>query len=118
MMLVDLSLRMKKFKAWSEGSKDVETLFCPGLPGAGKTTLASIVINKLRKAQEKQNSAVTFLYFSYNLQAEQTPIHMLRTLLWQLIDTLPSIPSEVTEFYCANQFPSQHKTFKILSGVI
>ncbi|KOC11667.1 hypothetical protein AFLA70_26g004691 [Aspergillus flavus AF70] len=108
----------EKFKAWSEGSKDVETLFCPGLPGAGKTTLASIVINKLRKAQEKQNSAVTFLYFSYNLQAEQTPIHMLRTLLWQLIDTLPSIPSEVTEFYCANQFPSQHKTFKILSGVI
>ncbi|KAK6814755.1 hypothetical protein RU639_009765 [Aspergillus parasiticus] len=107
-----------KFKAWSEGSKDVETLFCPGLPGSGKTTLASIVINKLRKAQEKQNSVVAFLYFNYNLQAEQTLIHVLRTILRQLIDTLPSIPSEVTELYCANQFPSLRETFMILSGVL
>ncbi|KAE8341670.1 hypothetical protein BDV24DRAFT_163215 [Aspergillus arachidicola] len=88
----------ENFKAWPEGSKDGGTLFCPGLPGAENTTLASI--------------------FNYNLQAEQTLTHMLRTLLRQLIDTLPSIPSEVTEFYCANQFPSLHETFMILSGAI
>src|ERR1700686_5109446 len=34
-----------KFQAWVENKK--QTLFCPGIPGAGKTILTSIVVDQL-----------------------------------------------------------------------
>ena len=36
-------LRDTKFQAWDQ-SKDA-TLFCPGIPGAGKTIMAALVVN-------------------------------------------------------------------------
>jgi hypothetical protein len=39
-------LKPPQFIEWLEGKK--KTLFCPGIPGAGKTMIASIVVDHLR----------------------------------------------------------------------
>jgi hypothetical protein len=46
-----------EFLGWTETSK--QTLFCPGLPGAGKTILTSIVIEELTLARKKQAVSVS-----------------------------------------------------------
>lgn len=38
-------LESPQFRSWLQGNADV--LWCPGLPGAGKTILASIVVDRL-----------------------------------------------------------------------
>jgi hypothetical protein len=38
-------LNSDEFQAWLNKSK--QTLFCPGIPGAGKTMITSIVVNYL-----------------------------------------------------------------------
>ena len=106
------------FKAWSRGSNDVKILFCPGLPGAGKTSMASIAIHRLLKMREEQRSAVAFLYFNYNLRPEQTLMHMHRTILRQLVETFPSIPDEIAQHHRANRDPSLLEIFDMLSSVI
>ncbi|KAL4804549.1 ankyrin repeat-containing domain protein [Aspergillus unguis] len=106
------------FTAWAQASEDVTTLFCPGLPGAGKTSVASMAIERLQKAREEQRSAVAFLYFNYNLQSEQTVIHMYRIMLRQLVENLPSLPHEVTQLHRAGRVPSLLEMSDILSRVI
>jgi len=108
----------ERFKSWSQGSKVLKMLFCPGLPGAGKTSIASIVIDILHKTRKKQRSGVAFFYLSYNLRSQQTPMHMLRAILRQLVETLPSIPHEIAELHYADGEPSLHKIFDILAMVI
>jgi hypothetical protein len=106
------------FKAWSRGSNDVKMLFCPGLPGAGKTSMASIAIHRLLKMRQEQRSAVAFLYFNYNLRPEQTLMYMHRTILRQLVETFPSIPDEVAQLHRADRDPSLLEIFDMLSRVI
>lgn len=108
----------ESFRAWSGGSEDVEVLFCPGLPGAGKTSTASIVIDKLRKSQGEKRLAVAFLYLNYSLRSDQTLIRILRSLLRQLVEGLPAIPNEITEFHYANRDPSLHELIQVLSSVV
>ncbi|KAH6973714.1 hypothetical protein BKA56DRAFT_676379 [Ilyonectria sp. MPI-CAGE-AT-0026] len=43
-----------EFTTWAETAQ--QTLFCPGIPGAGKTILTSIVINELTTRFENQES--------------------------------------------------------------
>ena len=38
-------LNSKEFRTWLDGTE--QTLFCPGIPGAGKTIITSLVINEL-----------------------------------------------------------------------
>src|SRR5579871_1078626 len=40
-------LNSKQFQTWLDTSKQI--LFCPGIPGAGKTILTSVVIDNLCK---------------------------------------------------------------------
>ena len=41
-------LKTTAFTKWVEGKQSPNTLFCPGIPGAGKTMIVSIVINHLK----------------------------------------------------------------------
>jgi len=86
-----------KFQAWDLW-KD-ETLFCPGVPGAGKTIMAALVINHLLRSQQLPNEPITFIYCNYKRQSEQSAKHMLASLFRQIIDIQPGIPKLVQDFY-------------------
>jgi Cdc6-like AAA superfamily ATPase len=62
-----------------------KVLFCPGIPGAGKTVMSSIVIDFLNTKFEKDSDVkVAFLFCSYRSQHAQKSDDLLSSILRQL----------------------------------
>ncbi|GIJ82127.1 hypothetical protein Asppvi_000630 [Aspergillus pseudoviridinutans] len=98
-------LNSMEFQKWLETSQ--ETLFCPGIPGAGKTILTSIVIDHLtRRISEDRTLGVAYVYCNFQQKDEQTVDRLLSSLLKQLSERLPTIPGEVSDLY------KQHKKYR------
>ncbi|KAF4438156.1 ankyrin repeat protein [Fusarium austroafricanum] len=96
-------LESKGYQAWLKTSK--QTLFCPGIPGAGKTILTSIIINDLHKRYEDEVCiGVAYLYCSFQRRDEQTADDLLAGLLKQLSQESPSLPYSIKALY------DQHKS--------
>jgi Cdc6-like AAA superfamily ATPase len=76
-------LNSAEFNAWIE--TDRQTLFCPGIPGAGKTILTSVVVEELFKRFENDgNIGIAYLYCNYRQQHNQNLEDLLASLLKQL----------------------------------
>ena len=99
------------------------TLFCPGIPGAGKTFLTSIVINDLLgRFDEDPDVGVAYMYCNYKRRTEQTIENLLATLLKQLIQKKPSLYTEVRGLYLKHRQkgtrPSLDELRTTLNGMI
>ncbi|KAI3534099.1 ankyrin repeat protein [Colletotrichum filicis] len=91
-------LESPEFEAWVLG--DRRTLFCPGMPGAGKTMLSSIVIEHLkRRFEENSTVGVSFMFCNFRRHDEQTPRNLLASVLKQLYCTTPEECEEVENTY-------------------
>ncbi|KAL6689610.1 hypothetical protein J3F84DRAFT_407306 [Trichoderma pleuroticola] len=91
-------LKSDEFQAWFEKKKQM--LFCPGMPGAGKTILTSVVVDYLQsKPQEDPKIGIAYFFFDYKRQDEQTIDEVLSSFLKQLAASLPSLPEAVRELY-------------------
>lgn len=78
-------LAATQFREWV--SQSGKTLFCPGIPGAGKTVITAIVVDELQSIfQTRPNVAVAYVYCNYRRQFQQKPVHLLASLLRQLKD--------------------------------
>ncbi|KAI1113474.1 hypothetical protein F5Y14DRAFT_441857 [Nemania sp. NC0429] len=89
-------LESKEYQNWIKEPK--ETLLCPGIPGAGKTVLASIIVNDLETMFSHDPAiAVCYVYCNYKRQDEQTVEHLLSSLLKQLAQSQPSLPHSLKE---------------------
>jgi hypothetical protein len=75
-------LESLEFGKWLQGSN--KTLFCPGIPGAGKTMIAAIAIDHPCKTIKYNKVGVAFLYCNYKAQAIQSASNLLSALLKQL----------------------------------
>ena len=63
----DWFLSSSEFKDFVNG--DEPLLFCPGMPGAGKTMISTLAIDFLRgECQQDPAVAVCFLYFDYRIK--------------------------------------------------
>ena len=84
-------LQSDDFHAWQ--TQDRKTLFCPGIPGAGKTFITSIVVDHLcTEYQNDASIAVIYLFCNFRRQQEQTPTDLLLSLLKQLTQERTSVP--------------------------
>jgi ankyrin repeat protein len=91
-----------EFQAWLHADK--QTLFCPGIPGSGKTILTSIVIEDLEARRGKNESiGVAYIYCNFRQTNEQKAGDLLASLLKQLSRDRPSLPESVSALY------SKHK---------
>jgi hypothetical protein len=52
-----------EFKRWLDGSD--KTLFCPCIPGAGKTMMSAIAIDHLCRATRSDDMGVAYMFCSY-----------------------------------------------------
>lgn len=84
-------------RTWIRG--DHGQLFCPEIPGAGKTIMASIVIDTLEKMFLNEEVGIAYLYCSYKRKLEQTSLDLLGSLTLQLAQKLPGISLELDELY-------------------
>jgi Cdc6-like AAA superfamily ATPase len=83
-------LNSYEFQTWA--SQTNHTLFCPGIPGAGKTFVTSIVVDYLLdNFKNDATVGIAFLYFDYRRAQEQTPANLLASLVKQLVQQQPSL---------------------------
>lgn len=95
-------LDSEKFQAWVE--TDRQTLFCPGIPGAGKTILTSIVVDYLYTKFKKDPSiCIVYLYCNFQRRHEQKPEDLIASLLKQLVLEQSFVSDTVKTLY------NQHK---------
>lgn len=91
-------LNSNEFKNWVNQSH--QTLFCPGIPGAGKTIITAIVVDNLyAKFQHDASVAITYIYCNFRRQYEQKPEDLFANLLKQLVQEQFSIPENVMNLY-------------------
>ncbi|CAI7653163.1 unnamed protein product [Penicillium pancosmium] len=92
-------LKRKEFIKWRDHSSEWNILICPGIQGSGKTNIASIIIDQLFDSNSSNDSPVAYFYFDHQDQSTQRTQAVLCSVLRQLLDQLPNIPSSVTELF-------------------
>ena len=96
-------LNSPKYQAWRERGK--QTLLCRGIPGAGKTILASVVIEDLIASyQHETNVGIAFIYCNFRLHGQQKDGDLLSSLLKQLSEQRKALPD------CVEDIFNKHKT--------
>ncbi|KAL2145737.1 hypothetical protein VTI28DRAFT_6432 [Corynascus sepedonium] len=95
------------FRSWVDG--ETATLWCPA--GAGKTILASLVIDHLEKEPKYgyPDFPYAYVYCSYAHRRTQTPATLLSSILQQVLQqvTTSTLPAEVLSLY---QLHKKHGT--------
>ena len=92
----DWLLKSNEFLNWLNGT--TRTLWCPGMPGAGKTVLASKVIDYISRDITKGDVGIAYIYCNYK-DASQTGISFVASLLQQMLQQRPGTSPEVTALY-------------------
>ena len=106
-------LNSPEFRGWIQGSK--QTLFCPGIPGAGKTMMAAITIDHLLRTVQSDTIAMAYVFCNYKAQAEQTTSSLLAAILKQLVQVRPSIAEPIIRLY---EHHAHRRTRPLLNEII
>ncbi|KAL8645740.1 MAG: hypothetical protein Q9226_007163 [Calogaya cf. arnoldii] len=102
-------LQEPAFQDWRDGQQTV--LWCYGIQGSGKSTLASLVIDHLSHKFPNDQAAVAHVYFDYRDQEHQSIESTIASLLKQVANTLPRIPTVVTALY--QKFAKQQQNLEL-----
>lgn len=86
-----------KFKRWEQGHD--KTLFCCGMPGAGKTMISAIAIEHICTAAPADKIGLAYVFCNYKSRGDQSSLSLLSALLRQLIDKRPDHAGPVVEMY-------------------
>ncbi|KAJ4172665.1 hypothetical protein NW754_002868 [Fusarium falciforme] len=93
-------LNKDEFKQWRDSqSNTTSALWCPGMPGAGKTVISSVVIDHLRQQCNDPTIGIAFVYCDYKDRLNQTPSNLLSSLARQLARRKQVLPKEVKDLY-------------------
>lgn len=91
-------LKSREFQHWLERTN--QTLFCPGIPGAGKTIVTATVIHHLHaKFRNDSSVGIAYLYCTFKQQQEQGPVHLMTNVLKQLAMGQPTLPQALKDLY-------------------
>jgi hypothetical protein len=89
-------------------TENEKTLLCHGIPGAGKTVMASIVVDHIQALRQKNPAiGIAYFYFSYDSTSEQTSGAVTGCLIRQLLELMPDIPAELQ---ILSESHEKHKT--------
>ncbi|KAI9681865.1 MAG: hypothetical protein M1822_006942 [Bathelium mastoideum] len=97
-------LESPEYLSWIDNQG--KTIWCPGIPGAGKSVMASIVVDDLRHRFDTDNNvAVGCAFFDYAKLDKQRNTDVLCDIYRQFLYDLESLPQELIEMKtdCKNQ---------------
>ncbi|KAI1330273.1 ankyrin repeat protein [Xylariaceae sp. FL0255] len=110
-------LESAEYRTWVE--QPSKTLFCPGIAGAGKTILSSIVVDDLENRFRTDTDATTiYIYCNYKRQSEQTIEHFLSSLVKQLAQCQTSLPDHLKDLYAQHEAKRTRPSLKQLSEAL
>ncbi|RYP86588.1 hypothetical protein DL770_004887 [Monosporascus sp. CRB-9-2] len=96
-----------------------QTLFCPGIPGAGKTTLTSIIIKDLHdRFASDPTIGIAYAYFNFNRKDEQELQGLLSGLLKQLAQSQPSLPDILRDLHEQHEIRRSRPLLNEISTVL
>ncbi|UKZ56063.1 hypothetical protein TrVGV298_009889 [Trichoderma virens] len=91
-------LNSTEFNEFIETDKQI--IFCPGIPGAGKTVMTAAVIDYLHKRFGNDSSiGIAYIYFNFKRYNEQTPNSVFLSLLKQVAKQQPCLPDSVKSLH-------------------
>ncbi|KAL7817007.1 hypothetical protein V8C44DRAFT_347958 [Trichoderma aethiopicum] len=77
-----------------------QTLFCPGIPGSGKTILTAIIVEDLRtRTLQDANTGLAYIYCNFRRQHEQGIEDLIASLVKQLSRKRPYLPDVMRELH-------------------
>ena len=106
-----------EFQRWL--SQKQQTLFCPGIPGAGKTMITSIVVDNLcARFGNDGSTGIAYLYCNFRQQQDQKPANLLASLLGQFSRGQPSLSNSVKSLYERYKVKQAPPSFDEISHVL
>ncbi|KAJ5936883.1 hypothetical protein N7466_003333 [Penicillium verhagenii] len=114
-------LNSKEYQTWLSLAK--QTLFCPGIPGAGKTIQTAAVVDHLNTHFHCDRSVgIAYVYCNFRRQNEQNLDDLIASILKQLSQDLPSLPGSLVNLYSKHNSrltrPSFDQLLKVLHSVV
>ena len=95
------------------------TLFCPGIPGAGKTVITSIVVDNLyNRFSDDPKIGIAYIYCNFRRQDEQKAGDLLASLLKQLAQGRSSLPDSVKSLYDSHKARRTRPLFDEISRAL
>jgi hypothetical protein len=92
-------LSCAEFQSWQDTLNPSSTLWCVGIPGSGKTVLASIIIDHLQRRCSVSNIGLAYVFCDYErskLENDQTAATLVAALLRTLVSSLKHLPEPVS----------------------
>ena len=106
-----------EFQTWLRADK--QTLFCPGIPGAGKTILTSIVVDELTtRFRNDETIGIAYIYCNFRRKHEQKAEDLLASLLKQLAQSLTFLPENLNLLYNKHKKQRTWPSFDEISEAI
>jgi Cdc6-like AAA superfamily ATPase len=113
-------LNAPEFDNWIRGLEP--TLFCPGMPGAGKTMMAAMVIDHLSRTIQNDHTGVAYVYCNYKVRVDRHATSLLTAILRQLVQAQLSIPEPISRLYehyhTSGTRPSAEEIYSALQSVL
>ena len=98
---------------------DKQVLFCPGIPGAGKTILSATVIDHLHTHfRNDPDVGMAYLYCNFQRRSTQGADDLVVNLLKQLASGRPDLPHVVKALHNEGGRPSLDKVSTALRAVV
>ena len=108
------------FLDWINGA--TKTLFCPGIPGAGKTMMAASVIDHLLKTARTSKIGLAYLFCNYKEQESQTIALFLGAILQQIAYRQDLVAEPVAQLYenhtKSKTRPSSKEVYSTIESVL
>ncbi|KAI1453073.1 ankyrin repeat-containing domain protein [Annulohypoxylon moriforme] len=110
-------LDSQEYQTWLRTAK--RTLFCPGIPGAGKTILTSIIVDDLNtRFHRNQDIGIAYIYCNFQRQDEQRTDSLLASLLKQLCQGRPCLPDNVKALYNHHKDKQRRPSIEEISSIL
>ena len=110
-------LNSHEFNLWLRGEMPI--LFCPGIPGAGKTMLTSLIVHNLQEMFGHDASVgIACIYCNFKRQADQMVDRLLASLLKGLLQGQTNLPQDVELLYQRHKSKGSRPSIIELSDTI
>ncbi|KAI4146689.1 MAG: hypothetical protein L6R39_003369 [Caloplaca ligustica] len=90
-------LKTNEFQQWLRNDRN-SMLWCPGIPGAGKTVMTSIVVNHVAQLTQGERVAIAYIYCDYKDAKTQSEVELLCSVVRQLAEQTSPLPPELKAF--------------------
>lgn len=113
----ELLLQSNEFQDWMTQNNRI--LFCPGIPGSGKTMATASVVNYLHeKFLESSEIGIAYVYCNFRRQEVQHSWHFLLNLLKQFTQGKSTIPQCVKRLYEKHNFKGTSPSIDEISDAL